>query len=372
MQTTPSSKNNNVSDSVEQLSSFRDVVLKIQAFSRELYQSKWWIMLSMALIGSVSLIRTLYQDTTYPVNLTFVVKEESGSMGNSASAVLGQLAFGKSLGAFNLEKIVELTNTKNIVHRALFNKVTIEQKEDFLANHLIDTYDLQELWKDTDSSSDTQGTSSVGKTSFTQDSLIHFSLKEHEVFNALYHLVVGTDNNKGIMTISYQENTGFLAITVKSVEENLSIELVKKIYKEISEYYVQEVTEKPKHTFKVLQKKADSIFYTLKVAERQLANATQRNQGFLSKPELLKEAELSREVQILTIMYGEVLKNKETSAFLLENQTPLFQVIDRPFRPIRPERPSKLLALLLGIFVGGFLAILAILGRRAYLEAMSI
>ena len=56
-------------------------------------------------------------------------------------------------------------------------------------------------------------------------------------------------------------------------------------------------------------------------------------------------------------MYGESIKNLEIADFSLKNKTPFIQIIDRPFAPLTPIFKSKLMAIIKGGFLGGFLGI---------------
>jgi uncharacterized protein involved in exopolysaccharide biosynthesis len=51
---------------------------------------------------------------------------------------------------------------------------------------------------------------------------------------------------------------------------------------------------------------------------------------------------------VLTVMYGEALKNLEQLNFILATTSPSFSVIDQPYSPIKPAKKSK------AIFTFGF------------------
>ena len=54
-------------------------------------------------------------------------------------------------------------------------------------------------------------------------------------------------------------------------------------------------------------------------------------------------------------MYGEIIKNKETSAFLLANEKPAFNLIDGPLAPLEAIGESWIKALVIGVLIGGVL-----------------
>jgi len=59
------------------------------------------------------------------------------------------------------------------------------------------------------------------------------------------------------------------------------------------------------------------------------------------------------EVQMLTTMYGEVVKNLELSKTMAAIEEPLIQVIDVPRYPLERITASKTKGLILGGIIGG-------------------
>ena len=68
-----------------------------------------------------------------------------------------------------------------------------------------------------------------------------------------------------------------------------------------------------------------------------------------------------RDVEMLNLMYAEVLKNMEIAKFNLESQTPMLQLVDVPTYPLTMVKASKILYTLVGgilMAVSGFLFLL--------------
>jgi uncharacterized protein involved in exopolysaccharide biosynthesis len=58
----------------------------------------------------------------------------------------------------------------------------------------------------------------------------------------------------------------------------------------------------------------------------------------------------------------------ETAKIALEQHTPLLQDIDKPLFPLGKEIPNAFSALMMGLFLGGFIGVLLVLGRKAYID----
>lgn len=94
------------------------------------------------------------------------------------------------------------------------------------------------------------------------------------------------------------------------------------------------------------------------------------NAALISRSSSLSFEQLSRKEETTNRVYQEILKNKERVEFMLSSETPEFQVIDRTFIPI-VAASSKLKALLIGGFLGGFLGVGYIIGRKVIRDAMA-
>lgn len=337
----------------------KEVILKIQEFILEAWRHKWWIVAAGLGFAAIFLVRAMLEKPTYTATLTFMVNEdEGGSMGGIAT-ILGQfgLSSGSRSGRFNMEKIMALARSRRIVQEVLFEQADLNGKHDYIANHIIDFYDYHQAWeKDT----------LLSGFYFRNDSITLFKEIERKALLAIYGRMVGNPQKEveGLMDIGYNEETGILSLNVKSYEEVLSIIIANKAYEKLSRYYIEKTTEQQQKTYNTLKFKVDSIQTALYQKEQQLAQFQDQSQSLLLRTDNIKQTRLNREVQMLTLMYGEAIKNLETASFLLKSSTPVFQVVDPPISPIDPVRESKLKALVLGGFLGGFVALFILLGGK--------
>jgi uncharacterized protein involved in exopolysaccharide biosynthesis len=123
-------------------------------------------------------------------------------------------------------------------------------------------------------------------------------------------------------------------------------------------------------TYDLVKFKADSIAALLSQREVDLALFKDRNQGLYTQRDQLRESVLKREVAVLTIMYGESIKNLEIADFSLKNKTPFIQIIDRPFKPLNPISKSKFRAFIMGAFFGVFIGSGILIARKIFIDIM--
>ena len=328
----------------------KQVILTTQEFYEEVLRNWKWIILFTIPFIAFMLYNAISTPAIYPATLTFMVNEDDGNSMGGISAILGQFGIGGARkGKNNLDKILELASSRKIISSVIFEKRKVDGKEDYIANHLIFLYEFHDKWDE-----DTTG---LDGFLFIHDSIAIFNKTENKALKSVYRKIVGNEKKPGILTTSYDEETGIMSIGVSAQSEYCSIELSKLVYEKLSDFYIEKTTEKQNETFKVVQFKADSIKQLLNVKEYALANFKDSNRGLWATKTKLKELQLQRDVQVLNVMYGESLKNLEIADFSLRNRTPFVQIIDEPIAPITPSVKSKLSAIFIGGILGVFLSV---------------
>ena len=346
--------------------SLRDLILKGRSFVQEILHH-WRIpAVCIALAVGFQVYKYITFEPTYPAKITFSVDEDEGGSNAGLTGILGQFGLGSVRPSrYNLDKIMALSKSRRVIEQTLLSKLTIEGKEDFLANHLIREYDIKG-----------PATTPGGDPSdffYTHDSLPAFNRIENEMLMALYGLIIGPPEHpeKALVTADYNEDTNIMSIDVSTSDEALSLALAQRMFESLSKYYINKAIEKQLKTYNVVSAKKDSVLAVLKSTEYQLANFKDTHRGLLMRTDQISELRLTREITALSAMYAEVLKNTEVADFSLKNKLPFIQLIDAPLSPIQPTQISLVRKLLIGIIIGGFLGAAMVIGRRIWIDIMS-
>jgi hypothetical protein len=116
----------------------------------------------------------------------------------------------------------------------------------------------------------------------------------------------------------------------------------------------------------MLVKKADSVERVLQ--SKMVSAAIQRDQNqFLTNAQgTVQMVKQQMEVQMLTTMYGEVVKNLELSKTMAAIEEPLIQVIDVPRYPLGKKQLGKLMGAIGGSAIALFFSVLVLLTIRTY------
>ena len=318
----------------------KDVILKLISVKQLLWQKKLKIIVFSLIFGLLGSVYAYFKKETYEAHLTFVIDEsqESGSLG-ALSGMASQFGFnlgGASSGTFSQVNIQELITSRRVVEEALLKIGIRDGKEDLLINHHIAFNHLRKKWKDTN----------IENLHFTSNR-DDFTLQHDSIIGlAFFNLVNGN------ISTSIEDESNIVKISCVSKNEDFAKLMIESLAHKLEEYYTIFQTAKSKNTLDFLSLRADSVLLELKNAEFRYASYKDANFGVQRAKGLLDEIRLKRDVEILNIMYGEIVKNLEISKFTLLNNKPLLNIIDSPTLPLKVNKLSILLAFVLFSILG--------------------
>lgn len=344
----------------------KELILKIQEFGREIWNKKFLVIAISALFAGIFFIKAWVVPISFPAKVTFMVNEDEGggSMGGMSS-ILGQFGFGGGGGGkYNLDKLLELSRSRKIISMVLFEKISIEGEQDYIANHIINLYGFHEKWANDESG--------LKQFYFKNSDVENFSRPENTALKPVYTKMIGNVefDIKGIVSSGYDEATGILNISANTVSESLSIDITKILYEKLSVFYIEKTVAKQEQTYRIFKEKLDSIQTILNNAQYSLLKFDDSHRGLMLQQYTYKKQQLQQEVQKMMLTYGEVYKNLELSDFALKNKTPFITTIDEPIAPIRGVKESLIKSLIIGGALGFFFCSLFIIGRKILKEVM--
>jgi len=339
--------------------SIKELILKTQEYIKIIWSKKIALIAVSLLFGLGFAFKAYLKPTTYTAELTFMVNEEDGGSMGGIGAILGQFGMGGSGGgASNFEKITEIARSGKICERTLMDSATVGGTTDLLANHIIKAYEMHEDWQE-----DTVLVDFLFNKPFA-------ATKQYNI--ALNKLIVFFKGAKkpGIASLEFDEKSTILKIATTAIDQELSAALTNSWYDKIQVYYVLKSTESSKKTLEELTVKADSIFSLLNGAESGLATGSDKL-GLVKTYDRLPTSRSGRNLQMYGAMYAEVIKNKETSDFILKSETPYFQKLDEPRLPIEGDNGlGWKLSMILGMIAGGFIFSGFVIGRILWHDLM--
>jgi hypothetical protein len=138
------------------------------------------------------------------------------------------------------------------------------------------------------------------------------------------------------------KKSSIITLEVSSSDQVFSKIFEERLMKKTSDLYIDIKTGNLSRSIEKIQRKADSLQYTLN------STTDRRNYINLSIP----NEGITRDKNVTSALYGEVVKNLETMKLTLINQTPVIQILDAPKFPLFNQRTPARYFLLIGFAVG--------------------
>ena len=320
----------------------KDVVLKAKELKNELLSKLKAIIIFSCLFAVLGVLYAVTKQTTYKAELNFVLEAD-----NKGGGVLGEYAglasqFGFDLGGgvsatFSEGNILQLLTSRRVVEAALLSEVSIDGQMDLLINYHTNFNNYKEKW--------------ATKVPDIKTLVYHHDRNSFTLLHDSILALAWENLTKDHVTVQLRDESNIISVSCQSKNELFAKLLVEEMVAEVKEYYTLTQTAKARHTLNFIQNRADSVLNELKLAELSYARHKDSNFGVMRAEGLLEELRLKREVEILNVMYAEIIKNLEISKVTLLNQKPLINIIDPPRFPLEVIRFS----IFKGLFLFGFL-----------------
>lgn len=341
----------------------KELILKVKEFFQEVLNH--WRLVGLITIPFV--LYFLYQayktPITYTSELTFMMNDDQGGGFGGFGGIAQSFGIGGGKGETNLQKMLSLLKSRNIIQQGLFEKIEMDGQVDFFANHIIRIYDFHEQWEDKENLKDFV---------FKNDKVETFSRIEYSALKSVYGKVIGSAAAPGILSSSINDDTGIMTINIESIDEGLSIQLLNTLFEKLSTFYINKTIEKQKNIYEITKNKADSLLGVMNAAQLNLLKRKDTQRNLTLNQYRAKELILERDYQTSLIAYGEAIRNKEIADFTLKTKTPFIQSIDLPIPPLRPNKTlmTYIKQIIIGGILGVFLAIVFIIGRKIFRDTM--
>lgn len=191
---------------------------------------------------------------------------------------------------------------------------------------------------------------SIGKFPVKQEGILVLNRLSEERINDLKERISATIDKK----------SGVISITAKMPDPVVAADVAKFSMSYLTDYVTKYRTEKSQKEVDFLGEKvaaARGKFYSNQ------AQKAQYSDQFPSATIRLQTADVKRErieseYKMSSGVYNELLKKYEEAKIKLQQETPVFKVLDPPVAPTQKSEPKKAIILLASAFLGGILAVL--------------
>ncbi len=341
---------NNLQEQVERQDSLpqedelrlKDVIKELKRWKAIFIENRNKILLFSLLGGILGFAYAFFSKPVYTAKLTFVMRADAGISAASGLAGLSSLLGGGTSAASTnpLDRIVELLGSDRIVGEALLTPAEISGKNDLLVNHYINIKQLRKDWED--------DTLLIKANYNLGDEYQKLDKAQRKAIKEVTFLIAGEE---GTLKKGFDKKSGIITVTVSEKHEQLAIVISEKVYEKLVEFYTNESVASLQSKVSILQAKVDSIQYALNSTQKAAAVSSDQGLGLILQQDRVDQKRLGLKENVLTLMYGEALKNLEQLNFLLSTTSPSFNIIDQPYSPIKPLKKGIVRYTFLAIFI---------------------
>ena len=320
-------------------------------------KTQWWkLMLLGFLGGAAGFFYAKFQKPKYTAKLTFALAESGdkmGGIGSIASQFGVDLMGSGSAGAFSGDNLLELMKSRLLVEKTLLTVVDSAGKPKLLVNQYIDFNKPNKpkprkpedpLPVNFTGNEDKQGYS-LAQDSFLAKVSVDLVKKNLQLAKI--------DKKLAIVSVSFTGEDQWFAKNFTQI-----------LTQNVTEFYVETKTGQMRKNVKMMEHKVDSVKQALGQAMYGVASEVDGNHFLVRGVAKVPQAKKQLEIQVLTTMYGELIKNLELSRTMMAKDQPLIQLIDQPRFPLEKKKTSKLLSAIGGSFLSFFLAVIYLLSSR--------
>ena len=336
--------------------SIKELIHKMQSLWKFLF-SKWLVILLFGILGAaIGFGYAFLQPIKYTSKLSFVV-EDGKSGGGGLASLAGQFGFdlggaGGGGGVFSGDNILLFLKSEGLVRETLLTSYD-ELGKTTLADRYAEVAKLKEGWKKNPK---------VGVVEFSPFVAKVMPRKEDSLMQTLVSSVIKTD----LSVAKPDKKASFIEVIVMTKDEMLSKLFAERLVKIATDRYIESKTKTKALNIAKLQYKADSLAALL---NNKTYAAAASQQSLVDANPALRTAPIaseisSREKTMAATIFAEVVKNLEISKTILNQETPVIQMVDQSTFPLPKERVGKLKSLILGGLLAGFFIILYLLAQK--------
>lgn len=301
-------------------------------------QIKWIIPITGVLAITCGVLVRKMSDAKYVAVSTFLFEGNENAMPSGLGNMASMLGLGGMGGGMDEDKLAFIIQTNKIVGEAFHKRAKINGKDDLLINHYVREYKLNEKWCE--------------KFDYACD--IDFNDQAPQLDSLRNVTILMLKKKMGIKV----SGEGVISLRIESKNKELSTIINKNILDAVIVHFNRYSAEKDKKTYSHLQSRVDSIKNELSKIEMEYAKILDNSMMKTRAIGKIDEYRLKREIEILSIMYSEGVKNIELAKFNVLNNSKIIQILDTPnSRTLKDERKGLIFNLVLFSMLFAFISV---------------
>ena len=161
---------------------------------------------------------------------------------------------------------------------------------------------------------------------------------------------------KGRISTAIEEN-GTVKIAARMPDPMVAAEATEMATDYLTNYILEYRTEKAQQDLRFIQAQYEDKKARYNAIQRRLARFRDRNMNIISETALIEQEQLEAENQLALGLYESLAQQLEQAKIKVQEETPVFKVLEPIQVPLSPSSPNRELILFLSLFVGLFLGL---------------
>ena len=171
---------------------------------------------------------------------------------------------------------------------------------------------------------------------------------------------------RGSIALSVDKKTSVMSMTVTAQDPQVATKICEEVITRLQTYVTSYRTEKSRKDleyYETLYEESRDAYFA---SQQRYASYMDRNQGVVLQRVRTEQERLQNEMNLNYQLYNACAQQLQTAKAKVQQETPVFTVINPPQVPLKRSKPSKVKILLASIFLGGMAAAVWILWGRDF------
>lgn len=175
---------------------------------------------------------------------------------------------------------------------------------------------------------------------------------------------------RGSVSLSIDKKTSVLLLTVNAQDPKVAAKISQEVIDRLKTYVTNYRTEKARQDleyYESLYKEAKEAYFA---SQQRYAGYVDRNQGVVLQRVKTEQERLQNEMNLNYQLYNTCAQQLQSAKAKVQQETPVFTVINPPQVPLERSKPSKMKILVVFVFLGAVLAAVWVLWVRDGLASL--
>lgn len=344
----------------EERISIKEVILRLRGLFFYLLSNWKLIIIGGSLIALLLITYGLVRSIKYTAETTFVVGGSSGQGSDisSLASVVGLPvnALGDKNGLFSASNIALLYKSDRMLRNTFMEIQEIEGVKERLITRYARKHNRLVSWQ-------------KKIPGFTWE----IPMEKMDVVHDSLLFIIMTDFRKKKLTAGkVDRRLDLLSIKVTDTDPLFAQKFNQRLVENVNDFYIDTKTLKTETTLRILQKQADSVKTELDNTLKSYAMASESvpNRNSVRSSVLVKSQKLEIDLEVLSAVYKEVLRELELAKIKHQENIPIIQIVDAPILPLESNKFRKLYLGILSVLIGGFIMVFYLTMKRIFQSVM--